>query len=285
MKKILSILLILMLIITFIQIRNMYALYKDELSGEYSTSLGNWNVKVNGKNIVSPGDIIEFDMTSKNVGYVDNSNIKFNDADVIAPDTEAFFDILFNITGTDTAVKYSIEVGETVADPLNGSLVGQILSYRIVDNATGNFVVDDTDDLIDDSATDYDFALKFPLKFEIQEVTDTFGSYSIIESGSNKGLIEGTETPTIYTKKNKVDKEKNAAIGVIPLEVGQSASDTDKVRIKFKWLSEEDEISDEEKEQLAEMYQELSEKNTTEQTVSFKIPIRVNAIQYLGEDL
>ena len=137
----------------------MYALYKDELSGEYLTSLGKWNVKVNGKNITSPGGVIElFDMTYKNVGYVDNTDLKFEGTDVIAPDTEAFFDILLDTSGTDTTVKYTIELGETVEEPGSDPLVGQVLSYRVVDKATGNFIVDDTDDLVDDSADDYDFA-------------------------------------------------------------------------------------------------------------------------------
>ena len=36
MKKLLTILLLIMLIISFFQIANMYALYKEELQGEYT---------------------------------------------------------------------------------------------------------------------------------------------------------------------------------------------------------------------------------------------------------
>ena len=133
MKKILSILLVIMLIITFVQIRNMYALYKDELSGEYETSLGKWNVKVNGTDIVSPGDVVEFQMTDKNVRYEETGGHILAGSNVIAPGTEAFFDILIDTQGTEVAVKYEVELGETLEDPDSGNtLVGQVTSYKLI---------------------------------------------------------------------------------------------------------------------------------------------------------
>ena len=91
MKKILSILLVIMLIITFVQIRNMYALYKDELSGEYETSLGKWNVKVNGT------DIEYVIVQSKNNDYYLTHNIekKYNKAGWV------FADYRNKLDGTD----------------------------------------------------------------------------------------------------------------------------------------------------------------------------------------
>ena len=40
MKKLLTILLLIMLIISFFQIANMYALYKEQLQGDYKNLLG-----------------------------------------------------------------------------------------------------------------------------------------------------------------------------------------------------------------------------------------------------
>ena len=47
MKKLLTILLLIMLIISLLQIANMYALYKQENQGDYSNLLGVWSIKVN----------------------------------------------------------------------------------------------------------------------------------------------------------------------------------------------------------------------------------------------
>lgn len=55
MKKLLTILVLIMLIISFFQITKMYALYKEKLEGEYSTSLGKWQIKVNETDIISGG--------------------------------------------------------------------------------------------------------------------------------------------------------------------------------------------------------------------------------------
>lgn len=270
MKKVLSILLIIMLIITFIQIRNMYALYKDQLSGEYSTSLGKWNVEVNGTDIVSPGQVVEFEMLDGNIEYLDN-DFKSSGA-AIVPNTEAFFDILFNTSNTQVAVKYIIEFGE-------------INSYNVINNSTGDFVVDTTDDDEDDSEDDYEFSLNYPLKFEIQEMLETFGNYSLSSEEGNEGKIIGTETTEEYEAKTKCDAETSTAKGVIPLEVSQ-ANLQSQVRVKFKWVIDEDTISaDDEKTDYEDMYQYMMSRNNEEESVKLIIPVKVKAIQYLGEDL
>lgn len=277
MKKILSILFILMLIITFVQIRDMYALYKDELSGEYSTSLGKWNVKVNGSDIVSPGNVIDFSMTQGSVEY-ETGNYVFDGSDVIAPGTEAFFDILIDTQGTEVAVKYEIEIGETEVDNLTGDeLFGQITSYRLIDHESGNFIVDDTDDEgedADDSPTDYEFKVPAPIRFEVLNVEDSFGNYSI-DSGS--GEIVGTESATTFTVKNGVNDTKNKGLGVIPLLASQTPGITDKVTINFKWVSEESE-------EMQDMYKYLADLNEEGKKVQFVVPVKLKAIQYLGEE-
>lgn len=270
MKKLLSILLVIMLIITFIQIRDMYALYKEDLSGEYSTSLGKWNVKINGINIASPGQVVEFDITDKNMGYIDG-DFKSTGAQVIAPNTEAFFDLLFDTTNTQVAVKYVVEVGK-------------VDSYKIIENSTGLPIVDTTDDETDDATDDYAYSLKYPITFEVQEITDLFGNYTISTEDGNEGLIEGNESTETFTQKNKVDKDSNSAKGVIPLDVSQKGYQN-KVRIEFKWLMDEDTILEENKEDYEKMYESLVAQNNAEQTVKLLVPLKVKAIQYFGEEL
>lgn len=288
MKKILSILLVIMLIISFVQIRNMYALYKDKLSGEYETSLGKWNVKVNGTDIVSPGNVVEFNMTDKNIRY-GTSDYVLSGANVIAPNTEAFFDILIDTYGTEVAVKYNIEIGETVESAATGdTLVGQITSYRLLDHENDDaYIVDNTDDDIDDAANDYLFDVPCPIRFEVVSVEDSFGSYTI---DSTTGEITGTESTTeVFTKINGISDTKNIGMGVIPLNVSQRANEadkiTDKVSIKFKWVSDEESMAAEEKEAVEDMYKYFADLNEENKKIEFVVPIKVTAIQYFGENL
>lgn len=271
MRKLLSILLIIMLIISFIQIRNMYALYRDEISGEYSTSLGKWKVSVNGISIINPGDVVTFNIPEKNIWYL-NSDFKTTDAQVIVPNTEAYLDILIDTSETQVDVKYEIEVGK-------------IEKYRIYNNSTG-LPIGDSNDIDNDDwySSDYDYNLKYPFTFELLEITDTFGDYSLSTATEDKGLIIGDETEIEYTTKTKVDKDLNLAKGTIPFEASQNL-DKVKVRLKVKWLMEDDKISENDKKAFENMYQTMLAGNTETQTVKLQLPIKVNAIQYFGEDL
>ena len=76
MKKILTILLLIMLIISLLQIANMYALYKQENQGDYSNLLGVWSIKVNGVDISSGGEKQTFDMSEDNLTYLDSATVK-----------------------------------------------------------------------------------------------------------------------------------------------------------------------------------------------------------------
>ena len=270
MKKLLSILLIIMLIISFIQIRNTYALYKDEISGEYSTSLGIWKVNVNGISIINPGDVVTFNIPEKNIWYI-NNDFKTTDAQVILPNTEAYLDILLDTSETQVDVKYEIEIGK-------------IDKYRVYDNSTGKPIVDTTDDLKDNSFDDYDFNLKYPFTFELLEITDYFGDYSLSTESEDEGLIIGNQTKTEYKRETKIDKDLNSAKGTIPFEASQNL-DKVKIRLKVKWLMEDETIPEEEKKLYEEMYQKMLAENTETHAVKLKLPLKVKVIQYFGENL
>ena len=68
MKKLLTILLLIMLIISLFKISSMYALYKEKIQGEYSTLLGAWTIKVNETDITSSGQVETFTISECQLG-------------------------------------------------------------------------------------------------------------------------------------------------------------------------------------------------------------------------
>ena len=107
MKKLLTILLLIMLIISFFQITNMYALYKEKLQGEYSNLLGVWSIKVNGIDISSGGENLTFSMTEDNLTYIDS---QFTKSGKIAPGGQAYFEIAIDPTNTDVSILYTLNI-------------------------------------------------------------------------------------------------------------------------------------------------------------------------------
>lgn len=107
MKKILTILVLIMLIITFFQITSMYALYKEKLEGEYSNLLGIWAIKVNGIDISSGEENLTFDMTEEHLKYVESSTVIDGK---IAPGRQAIFEIIIDPTNTDVSILYTLNI-------------------------------------------------------------------------------------------------------------------------------------------------------------------------------
>ncbi len=107
MKKLLTILLLIMLIISFFQIANMYALYKEQLQGDYRNLLGVWAIKVNGVDISSRDKNLTFTMTEDNLTYMDSANVKDNK---MAPGRQACFEITIDPTNTDVSILYTLNI-------------------------------------------------------------------------------------------------------------------------------------------------------------------------------
>lgn len=107
MKKLLTVLVLIMLIISLFQIANMYALYKDQLQGDYTNLLGVWAIKVNGVDISNGGENATFTMTEDNLTYIDSARVK---SQKIAPGTQAYFDILIDPTNTDVSILYTLNL-------------------------------------------------------------------------------------------------------------------------------------------------------------------------------
>ena len=107
MKKLLTVLVLIMLIISLFQIANMYALYKDQLKGDYTSLLGVWKIKVNGVDISTGEDNAKFTMTEDNLTYVDSDRVK---SQKIAPGSQVYFDIVIDPTNTDVSILYTLNM-------------------------------------------------------------------------------------------------------------------------------------------------------------------------------
>lgn len=107
MKKLLTILVLIMLIISFFQIASMYALYKEQLQSNYTNLLGVWAIKVNGIDISTGGQNLTFTMTEDNLQYMESANVKDGK---IAPGRQACFEIIIDSTNTDVSVLYTLNI-------------------------------------------------------------------------------------------------------------------------------------------------------------------------------
>ena len=107
MKKLLTVLVLIMLIISLFQIANMYALYKDQLQGDYTNLLGVWRIKVNGVDISTGEDNVKFTMTEDNLTYIDSAHVKNQK---MAPGSQAYFDIVVDPTNTDVSILYTLNM-------------------------------------------------------------------------------------------------------------------------------------------------------------------------------
>ena len=145
MKKLLISLVLIMLIISFFQITSMYALYREQLYGEYSSLLGAWEIKVNGTDITTSGQTEEFTISDGQLEYITSDYIQ---AGKIAPDGQAYFDIVIDPSNTDVSIVYQVDVGAT-ATGSNGE-PGSIANIQLV-SASNNFKLDPTDE--DETAT------------------------------------------------------------------------------------------------------------------------------------
>lgn len=132
MKKLLTILVLIMLIITFFQIANMYALYKEQLQSDYTNLLGVWAIKVNGVDISSGEKNLTFTMTEDNLQYMPSNSVKDGK---IAPGRQACFEIIIDPTNTDVSILYTLKIKLSEIKEAKMSLV-QVENYFQKDGST-----------------------------------------------------------------------------------------------------------------------------------------------------
>jgi hypothetical protein len=98
----------------------MYALYKEKINSDYSTLLGVWAIKINETDITSGGQVESFDISDYQLGYVDSQYIE---AGKIAPDGQAYFDLVIDPENTDVSIIYEIYVGSDTEANANIQLI------------------------------------------------------------------------------------------------------------------------------------------------------------------
>ncbi len=108
MKKVLILVFLIMFIITSFKVMNSFALYKNQLVGNYSDKLGVWLIKVNENEISSGTQTVEFELPSDYIkheseGYVSNGKI--------APGSEMYFELIIDATSSDVSVQYELTIG------------------------------------------------------------------------------------------------------------------------------------------------------------------------------
>lgn len=209
MKKLLTILVLIMLIISFFQITSMYALYKEKIQGDYSTLLGAWEIKVNETEITKDGQVETFTISDTQLGYTASEYIQ---AGKIAPSGKGSFDIVIDPTNTDVSVIYQINL-ESIDIP-NAQI--KLLS---VDNL---FKKDEAEDVIntdvnidgnlytavipvDKIADGYKNHLKLNFEWVNEETNNNPDTIlSNIKNATNKNVTWTTSDETIATVSNGV---------------------------------------------------------------------------------
>lgn len=173
MKKILiTILCVIMLFITIIQIRNTFALYKTEVTGETQSLLGVWSIKINETDISSGATDIKFNITEDYLHFTETSNVAEG---YIAPGSEGYFEILIDAIENDVAVKYDIKISDVASIKIGEQTAD--LEEKIALKVTGVEDVFEKDGEIDTTTEHINY-----LDVEHQTVSGVI-PISVIESG------------------------------------------------------------------------------------------------------
>jgi len=253
MKKLLTILVLIMLIISFFQITSMYALYKEEIQGEYSTLLGVWAIKVNETEVTSGGQNLTFTISDDQLQYVESSYIQ---AGKIAPNGKAYFDIVIDPSTSytdaeenehtvynDVSIIYKIDVG-TIA---TGSNVE-------IDADTGAVVIPAS-----------------TANIQLVSAENYFGQ-------GDDGQTNKTVNTTDFT-------DGNSYTSVIPIEkITQGYKNY--IRLYFQWVNDETKNTTDSTLASSEKTTEVENEGVTEtitESATISIPLQINLKQYTGE--
>lgn len=110
-KKVLFVLTIISIYITFVTINETYAKYVSSASSKTVTSIARWKIVVNNNDISLGGSTTNL-LTPIFPG---NEHIKEG---VIAPNAEGYFDIVLDATNVDVSFKYKINVLQSEDNPV-----------------------------------------------------------------------------------------------------------------------------------------------------------------------
>ena len=101
MKKIWILICLIMLLVTIYEITESYAKYTSQASGTVTKQAGAWVIEVNDSDISSGSSTHTF--TISNFNFLQNNNVA---PGKLAPDSEGYFDIDIDPTGTSVAIRF-----------------------------------------------------------------------------------------------------------------------------------------------------------------------------------
>lgn len=217
MKKLLTILVLIMLIISFFQITSMYALYKEQIQGEYSTLLGAWEIKVNETDVTTSGQVETFTIANNQLGYVDSEYIQ---AGKIAPNGQAYFDIVIDPSNTDVSVIYTIDIDTKALSSTNTDIE---LVDAIEFISGENYFARQTEEGETEQATNdisYKDGNTYTSVIPIDKINEGYKNYIRLyfkwSNVTKTEIVDETEGTTVTTEPNN---ELDTALGETQIEV------------------------------------------------------------------
>ena len=262
MKKLLTILVLIMLIISFFQITSMYALYKEEIDGDYSSLLGIWTIKVNGKDVTSSGQVETFTIDKlTQLGYISSDYIQ---AGKIAPSGQAYFDIVIDPSTiykdaedtehtvyNDVSIIYELNMESTDIPNVQIDLI-EVDNYFKKDGATDieNTQVNQNGNLytavipIEKIIAGYKNHLRLTLQWTNLETNNTTDSQLAMYEATNQNITWTSSDETVATVANGIVTGIAEGTSTITVTTADgSFTDTCIVTVSGEAVAEEDKIS------------------------------------------
>jgi len=240
----------------------MYALYKEQIQGEYNTLIGAWEIKVNATDVTTSGQVETFTITDDQLGYVTSEYIQ---AGKIAPNGQAYFDIVIDPTNTDVSIIYTIDIDTKAKSSTNTDIeLTDAIEFIKAENYFGQGADGQTN------------------KTEVTTTPDGLGNEEVLDS----------------TTGAKTVKDENSYTSIIPVDLITQGY-KNYVRLYFKWKNvttttevegvtttiepnnELDTILGET--QIEEESEVDGEIITTTKGATISIPLQINFKQYTGE--
>ena len=137
-QTLLSILLVIFLIISILNIRTTYAKYQEEVDTDYQVDIRKWMVLVNGKDIQNEETVMSGVISPI---LIENEHMKEG---MIVPGREAYFEMDMDYTKVDVPFTYTFDIAQSNENKLSDL---EFYGFSVVDEASG-FQIDNIEDTI-----------------------------------------------------------------------------------------------------------------------------------------
>lgn len=149
MKKIISIALLIMIIISIYQINSMYALYNTQIENEVEQQIGRFNIKINGED---SQQIVLTDEYIKDAPVKEGTETQVIEGK-IAPGKKMYFEIILDPTDTDVSIKYQCMLATVVS-------INKKNIYLYLDGIDESYVKD-SGEILDTTLEEYSYISEY----------------------------------------------------------------------------------------------------------------------------